>query len=52
MLAHLQVLRRFAAKPDGAALDAEGHYCVTMFEGVRLLCFVPRASRSTCRGCR
>lgn len=55
-LAHPRVLRQFAAKPDGwrpdsaqpydgrpdgAAIDAEGHYWVAMFEGAQLLRFAP-----------
>jgi sugar lactone lactonase YvrE len=32
---------RYGGRPDGAAIDAEGHYWVAMFEGGRLLRFAP-----------
>ncbi len=32
---------RYEGRPDGATLDAEGHYWVAMFEGGRLLRFSP-----------
>jgi sugar lactone lactonase YvrE len=31
----------YAGRPDGATLDAEGHYWVAMFEGAQLLRFAP-----------
>lgn len=31
----------YAGRPDGAAMDAEGHYWVAMFEGQRLLRLAP-----------
>jgi sugar lactone lactonase YvrE len=59
-LARMRVFQQFAAKPagwtpssplryegrpDGAALDAEGHYWVAMYEGGQLLRFAPSGER-------
>ena len=33
--------RRYDGRPDGATVDAEGHYWVAMFEGGQLLRFAP-----------
>ena len=32
---------RYEGRPDGASVDAEGHYWVAMFEGAQLLRFAP-----------
>jgi sugar lactone lactonase YvrE len=34
-------LLRYGGRPDGATIDAEGHYWVAMFEGAQLLRFSP-----------
>jgi sugar lactone lactonase YvrE len=34
-------LASYGGRPDGAAVDAEGHYWVAMFEGARVLRFAP-----------
>ena len=36
-----QDLATYAGRPDGAAMDSEGHYWVAMFEGARMLRFAP-----------
>jgi sugar lactone lactonase YvrE len=36
-----QDLANYGGRPDGAAMDAEGHYWVAMFEGARVLRFAP-----------
>jgi sugar lactone lactonase YvrE len=36
-----QDLRTYGGRPDGAAMDAEGHYWCAMFEGARLLRIAP-----------
>ncbi len=36
-----QDLATYGGRPDGAAVDAEGHYWCAMFEGQRLLRFAP-----------
>ena len=36
-----QSLDDYAGRPDGAAMDSQGHYWVAMFEGQRLLCLDP-----------
>ena len=36
-----QDLATYGGRPDGAAMDSEGHYWVAMFEGARLLRFAP-----------
>jgi sugar lactone lactonase YvrE len=36
-----QDLFTYGGRPDGAAMDSEGHYWVAMFEGARLLRFAP-----------
>jgi sugar lactone lactonase YvrE len=41
-----QDLARYGGRPDGAAIDAEGHYWVAMFEGARLLRLAPDGSAS------
>ena len=33
--------RTYQGRPDGAAVDAEGNYWVSMFEGRRVCCFAP-----------
>jgi sugar lactone lactonase YvrE len=32
---------RYGGRPDGAAMDSEGHYWVAMFEGARVLRLAP-----------
>jgi sugar lactone lactonase YvrE len=39
-----QDLATYGGRPDGAAVDVEGHYWVAMFEGQRLLRFSPDGS--------
>jgi sugar lactone lactonase YvrE len=39
-----QDLATYGGRPDGAAVDVEGHYWVAMFEGQRLLRFNPDGS--------
>ncbi len=39
-----QPLATYGGRPDGAAVDAEGHYWVAMFEGARLLRLAPDGS--------
>lgn len=41
-----QDLASYGGRPDGAAVDAEGHYWIAMFEGARLLRFAPDGSVS------
>ena len=36
-----QDLAAYSGRPDGAAMDVEGHYWCAMFEGARLLRFAP-----------
>ena len=36
-----QELATYGGRPDGAAMDAEGHYWVAMFEGARVLRLAP-----------
>ncbi|MDM0015920.1 SMP-30/gluconolactonase/LRE family protein [Variovorax sp. J22P168] len=36
---------RYEGRPDGAAIDAEGHYWVSMYEGGQLLRFAPTGER-------
>ena len=36
-----QDLDSYVGRPDGAAMDSEGHYWVAMFEGARVLRFAP-----------
>jgi sugar lactone lactonase YvrE len=36
---------RYEGRPDGATIDAEGHYWVAMFEGGQLLRFAPGGKR-------
>jgi sugar lactone lactonase YvrE len=36
-----QDLSTYGGRPDGAAVDVEGHYWVAMFEGARVLRFAP-----------
>ena len=36
-----QDLATYGGRPDGAAMDSEGHYWCAMFEGARLLRFAP-----------
>jgi len=36
-----QDLATYGGRPDGAAMDSEGHYWVAMFEGARVLRFAP-----------
>ncbi len=36
---------RYEGRPDGATVDAEGHYWVAMFEGGQLLRFAPSGAR-------
>ena len=36
-----QDLRAYGGRPDGAAMDSEGHYWCAMFEGARLLRIAP-----------
>jgi sugar lactone lactonase YvrE len=33
--------RSYQGRPDGAAVDREGNYWVSMFEGRRVFCFAP-----------
>lgn len=39
------LLPRYQGRPDGATIDAEGHYWVSMFEGAQLLCLAPSGER-------
>ncbi len=39
--AHGQQIEAYGGRPDGAAVDAQGHYWVAMFEGGRLLQLSP-----------
>ena len=35
----------YEGRPDGAALDARGHYWIAMYEGAQLLCLAPSGER-------
>jgi sugar lactone lactonase YvrE len=39
-----QALESYGGRPDGAAMDAEGHYWIAMFEGARVLRIAPDGS--------
>ena len=39
-----QPLETYGGRPDGAAMDAEGHYWLAMFEGARVLRIAPDGS--------
>ncbi len=41
-----QLLATYGGRPDGAAMDVEGHYWVAMYEGARLLRLAPDGSVS------
>ena len=41
-----QPLASYGGRPDGAAVDAEGHYWVAMYEGARLLRLAPDGTLS------